>query len=113
MNGTRILARVIPLDPLSAPLPDGDYALICFKGLYSTNNRFGFTLTNPFPWWVSVVHFSDGLCDDRYSGSNVADILARGSLDEVLIIDNGMMTLSRRRELAEMLAVKNIELIDV
>lgn len=108
MNGIRILAREIPLEPLSAPLPDGYYALVCFRG--NSQVVSGFQVINPFPWWASVVHFSGGLCDDRYSGSNVAEVLSRDNLKEVLVIE---MSLAHRRELDEMLALKNIELIDV
>lgn len=111
MEGLRILSRTIPLEPLSAPLPDGDYALICFRGKWTKDDRFGMTIPNPFPWWVSVVRFSGGLCDDRHSGSNIPDILSRDgeSIKEVLIIE---MSTECRRQLDQILAEKNIELID-
>ena len=109
MDGIRIPFSVIPVKPLSAPLPDGDYAFVRFRAL---NEDILGSYPNPFPWLGVVVRFSEGRYVELCRGSNLPDILGQNNVKEVLIIDSEML-LSRRRELAEILAVKNIELIDV
>lgn len=109
MDCIRIPFSVIPPEPLSSPLPDGDYTLVRFRSLNEDN--FG-SHPNPFPWLGVVVRFSGGTWTELCRGSNLADLLGQRGIKEVLVIDSEM-SINRRRELAEMLAVKNIELIDV
>lgn len=103
----KLPCRVVPAEPLKAPLADGDYGLICFNGEYK-RTRYGFDAPNPFPWSASIVHFSGGFCEDVASGSSPGDILSRHNVKEVLVIE---MPAFRRQTLDAMLARSRIELV--
>ncbi len=109
MQCMRLPSRTISGEPFLEPLPDGDYALICFRGTYSNENKFGFTLPNPFPWWIEIVRFSDCVCYDVCEGSNISEMLLRTTPKEVLIIE---MSVGKRRELDDILSQRNIELVE-
>ena len=104
---------MIPQGRPSSPPSDGIYVFITFST--TVDGVFG-RHPNAFPWMAYGVRFSEGKPIDLCFGSRpiqvLEDVMVR-QVKEVLIIETEEMNLARRRELAEMLAVKNIELIDV
>ncbi len=113
MEGARIPFRMIPQGRLLDPPPDGTYVLIAFST--TVDGVFG-RRPNAFPWIAYGVRFFAGERMDLCFGTRpiqvLEDVMVR-EIKEVLIIGTEEMNLARLRELAEMLAVKNIELIDV
>jgi hypothetical protein len=100
--------RVIPVEPLSEPLPDGDYAFVCFEG-YKKKTRYGdFEAINPFPWMASIIRFRDGQCDYPHASSNPGNFLLNHEFKEVLVAE---MPEHIMKDLEQLLAAHNVELI--